>query len=433
MWASWRSRLRAAPPPVPAEPTEPPPPPAELIDFLRQVGVALCQAGDATSRIEGEMAELADAYGVPDVHFFVVPTGVFVRIGATVASTVDFAPAELNTLRLDQISRLYDLIEEAKATRLAPADGVARLAEIRAAPPRFPTWVQVVGHSMLTAGLGLVLNADPKALLGYLILGAFVGALRLLADRVQVLALALPVVAAISVTYLVYKFGHVLVESHPTQLLIPSLVTFLPGAALTLGAAEMATGSIVGGSSRLVSGMYVLMLLAFGILAGAELAGFPGAPGTRGGSLGWWAPWVGVLVFGLGQYLNSSAPSRSLPWLLLTLYLAWSAQWVAGLVDALFGAFAGGLAVVPIAYAAQRHRGPPAQVVFLPTFWLLVPGALGLRGLSELVGAAGGNGLTDLFEALLSVVAIALGAMVGHSLTQSAAQRLATQKGPTHG
>lgn len=419
MKARWR-RIAA-----PVEPAAPPPPPAELIDFLRQVGVALVQAGDVASRIGDEMAALAEAYGVPDVHFFVVPTGVFVRIGGKVASAVDFAPAELDTLRLDQISGLYDLIEEAKATRMPPAEGVARLAEIREAPPRIPAWLRVVGHSMLTAGLGLVLNADPRAMLGYLVLGAFVGVLRLAADRIRVLSLALPVVAAISVTALVYKFGHILVETHPTQLLIPSLVTFLPGAALTLGAAELATGSIIGGSSRLVSGMYVLLLLAFGILVGAELAGFPGAPSTRGGAvLGWWAPWVGVFVFGIGQYLNSSAPAKSLPWLLLTLYVAWSAQWLGALVDGVFGAFAGGLAVVPVASAAQRHHGPPAQVVFLPTFWLLVPGALGLTGVSELVGAAGGNGLTDLFEALASVIAIALGALVGFSLTQSAERHL---------
>jgi uncharacterized membrane protein YjjP (DUF1212 family) len=398
--------------------------PAELIDFLRHIGVALCQAGDAANRIALEMEELADAYGVPNVHFFVVPTGVFVRIETGAKATVDFAPAELATLRLDQISQLYDLLAEAKATRLPPADGVARLAAIRTAPPRFSSAVQLAGHSLLTAGLGLVLNADPGALLGYLVLGLLVGMLRLAAQRVQVLSLALPVVAAISVTALVCRFGAALVDTHPTQLLVPALVTFLPGAALTLGAAEIATGSIVGGSSRLVSGMYMLLLLAFGILIGAEIAGFPGPPTTQPGTLGWWAPWVGVLVFGIGQYLNSSAPARSLPWLLLALYVAWTAQFVAGLVDGVFGAFAGGLVVVPIAYAAQRHHGPPAQVVFLPTFWLLVPGALGLAGVSELIGVRVGSGYTDLFTALLSVIAVALGALVGFSLTRSATHHM---------
>jgi hypothetical protein len=35
--------------------------------------------------------------------------------------------------------------------------------------------------------------------------------------------------------------------------------------------------------------------------------------------LGWWAPWVGVLLVGIGNYLYFSAPGGSLGWLLLVL------------------------------------------------------------------------------------------------------------------
>lgn len=410
---------------VPGEPEGPPPPPEELINFLRQLGVALCQAGDGANRVTAEMDEVAAAYGVPDVHFFVLPTGVFVRIGTGPSSTVDFAPTDLAPLRLDQISELYALLEQARTTRVAPADGVARLAEIRATEPRFPWWVRVIGHAGLTAGLGLVLNADPRALAGYLVLGAIVGLLRLLADRVEVLAMALPVVAAMLVTVLVYQFGEYLVGDRPTQLLIPPLVTFLPGAALTMGAVEMAAGSLVGGSSRLVSGFFSLMLLAFGILAGTRLVGVPTEPTSPPAALGWWAPLVGVLVFGVGQSLNSSAPRGSLHWLLVTLYLAWGSQFLTTLAGlGMLSGFVGGLMLVPIAYFAQRHHGPPSQVVFLPAFWLLVPGALGLSGVSELVGTNAGSGLADLLSALLAVVAIALGVLVGSSLTRTAQRYL---------
>lgn len=409
----------------PAEPDVPPPPPAELINFLRQFGVALCQAGDGAHRVTSEMDEVAAAYGVPDVHFFVLPTGVFVRIGSGESATVDFAPADVSSLRLDQISSLYDLLEQAKTTRLPPTEGVRRLAEIRDSEPRFPAWIRVVGHAALTAGLGLVLNSDPRALAGYLVLGAVVGLLRLLADRVEVLAMALPVVAAVLVSVLVYQFGEYLVGDHPTQLLIPPLVTFLPGAALTMGAVEMAAGSLVGGSSRLVSGFFSLMLLAFGILAGTRLVGVPSEPPTSPTAIGWWAPLVGVLVFGVGQSLSSSAPPGSLRWLLLTLYLVWGSQFLTTLAGlGMLSGFVGGLTLVPIAAFARRHHGPPSQVVFLPAFWLLVPGALGLSGVSELVGTSDGSGLGDLLSTLLTVVAIALGVLVGSSLTRTAERYL---------
>jgi hypothetical protein len=53
-------------------------------------------------------------------------------------------------------------------------------------------------------------------------------------------------------------------------------------------------------------------------------------------------------------------------------------------------------------------------LTFLPAFWLLVPGAAGLIGLTEAIG--GGGGVADFASALTSVVAIALGVLIGTAL-----------------
>ena len=62
-------------------------PPDHLLAFLRQCGVALCLAGETANRIPDELVARADAYGVGDVEFLVVPTGVF-------AATDDFGSAD---------------------------------------------------------------------------------------------------------------------------------------------------------------------------------------------------------------------------------------------------------------------------------------------------------------------------------------------------
>ena len=68
----------------------------------------------------------------------------------------------------------------------------------------------------------------------------------------------------------------------PLYLLVPPLVTFLPGAMLTLGMVELAYGDMVSGSSRLITGFVQLVLLAFGLAAGAMLVGYrPRAWSTR--------------------------------------------------------------------------------------------------------------------------------------------------------
>lgn len=105
------------------------------------------------------------------------------------------------------------------------------------------------------------------------------------------------------------------------------------------------------------------------------------------------------------------------PWLLVVLYAVWGAQVLAShFGGGLFGAFAGGLVLVPLSrYVEARPAGPPGMVTFLPAFWLLVPGALGLTGVSEIVLTNAAGGAAEFVAALLTVVAIALGVLVGSS------------------
>ena len=194
---------------------------------------------------------------------------------------------------------------------------------------------------------------------------------------------------------------------------------------LTIATVELAAGQMIAGASRLVTGMVQLGLLAFGIVAAASLIGIDEQlliddPVNR---LGPWAPWIGVLIVALGDYLHFSAPSRSLFWILLVLYAAYAGQALGG---ALFGGelsgFFGGLAMTPLVlWIDDRPYGAPSLVTFLPAFWLLVPGAVGLIGVTEIVGVDQAVGGEDLATALTSIASIALGVLIG-----SASYRTAT-------
>jgi uncharacterized membrane protein YjjB (DUF3815 family) len=210
---------------------------------------------------------------------------------------------------------------------------------------------------------------------------------------------------------------------------IAPLVTFLPGAALTMGVVELSAGELITGSSRLVAGTLQLLLLAFGILAGSHLVeSSPGAGIVEHPRdlLGAWAPWLGVLVFGVGIAVYQSAPSRPFGWLLLVLYAAWLGQWAG---DRAFGGyvsgFTGALVMTIVAYTVERlPHGPPALVSFLPAFWLLVPGALGLIGLTQYLTHAGAVGANDLAATLAATIAIALGVLCGYPIYRSINQFL---------
>ena len=78
-----------------------------------------------------------------------------------------------------------------------------------------------------------------------------------------------------------------------------------------------------------------------------------------------------------------------------------------------------------VAYLVERApSGPPALVSFLPGFWLLVPGALSLIGITEYLSQDVVRGAQDLVGAASSMVAIALGVLCGHPLYRSLALSL---------
>jgi uncharacterized membrane protein YjjB (DUF3815 family) len=180
---------------------------------------------------------------------------------------------------------------------------------------------------------------------------------------------------------------------------------------------ELAAGQAVSGASRLVAGVVQLALLAFGIVAGIEVVGVPLALmlTSSGDELGAWAPWLGVLVFAVGVVVANSAPGRSFPSLLIVLYVAWAGQ-VAGniLVGASLSAFVGALVMTPVATWVSRlpHALPP-HASFLPGFWLLVPGALGLIGLTQVAGEDGSAGMQELGNTIVSIFAVAVGVLCG--------------------
>ena len=69
-------------------------PPESVLELLELLGVAMCEAGESTDRITMILDEVATSFGTQGVRYFVLPTGVFVRVEAGGATRVDFCRRE---------------------------------------------------------------------------------------------------------------------------------------------------------------------------------------------------------------------------------------------------------------------------------------------------------------------------------------------------
>ncbi len=400
--------------------------PDVLADFLARLGQAYLACGEQTPRVEAILRRVAAAHGRDRSQVVAFPTALFLGLEDGKGQLVTVAEGPVRALRLDQLADVYALGEEAERAAVTPAEGLDRLDAILRQSPRFGPLGSLAGHVVLTMGLALVLAPSLTNLAAAAVLGAAVGLLKLSRRGQPGFAVPLPVVAAGLVSALVFLALQRGLPVDPGQSLIPPLVTFLPGALLTLGMVELAYGDMVSGSARLATGFVQLVLLAFGLAAGAALVGYapehlvetaPAPPGPA------WAAWVGVLVFGLGVFLHFSAPRRSLGWIFLVLLAAFAAQRLAAPVGPAGSSFFGMLVTTLLAYLLQRTPGgPPAMVTFLPAFWLLVPGALGLVSVKHLLSDRAA-GLDGLVTTVFGFASIAVGTLLGASLYRSLTDR----------
>ena len=401
-----------------------------LLEFMYRLAQAQIACGEQTARIELLLRRIASAYGMRRSRIVVFPTAVFITLHDGDEERVTLSEGPSYGLRLDQIADVYALSQAAEQGAIEPRAGLERLSAILGKRGRFGAVGTVVGHAVLTLGLAMVLRPSLENLLAAALLGAIVGLFKLVNLGQPVLAVPTPVLAAAlvsSLVFLAFKYG---LPVDPIYMLVPPLITFLPGAMLTLGMVELAWGEMVSGTSRLVTGFVQLVLLAFGLAAGAVLVGFSPdslVESSREATAipwGFWGPWAAVAVFGTGVYLHFSAPQRSFWWVLFVLLAVFTVQQAtAPVFGAEISGFFGMLVATPLGYLIQtRFRGPPAMVTFLPSFWLVVPGSLGLRSVTHLLSdrAAGIDGLVT---AVFGIASIALGTLIGASIYKTISER----------
>ena len=381
-----------------------------LLAFL---GVAMVATGQPVHEVEDEVREVGRRLGAPDVQVAAGPTGVHVALASGDPATYESVDGRL---RLDQAADVRLLRHLLATGQLGVGDGLDRLRALRGKPVRYPAWLSEGGLVAVAVGICLILQPGWANLAAAAVGGAVVIGLSRVARLHPSLLALLPTVAAFAVSAPVFAAAAAGLLDGPLRTVLPPLAVLLPGALVVTGLSELAAGAMVAGSARLVYGTVQLLLFALGVAAAAAVLGTPGRllGNVRVAELGGWAAPLGLLVIGLGIALMEGVPVRLTPWVLGVLALTFLVQLGAQRLGApVLASFLGAAAASIGASCAELVvRELPRLVVFLPSFWLLVPGSLGLIGVSE-VALPSGAGPTVGVDVVGVVLAIATGLLVG--------------------
>jgi uncharacterized membrane protein YjjP (DUF1212 family) len=396
-------------------------PQALLQQFLVELGGALVAAGVAVTDVVGTLRQAAIAMGAPSAELIVFPTALMVSVpspeGTHDDQQIAVHASSAQMVRFDQLTALFALADKATRAEISPAEGLAELDTIERRRPRFRYRWRILGHGIAAAGVCMLLQPTWTDVAIATVLGVAGGVWVIASSRLTAGRVLAPIIAAFVFGLVVFTLAKHGIGDAPLKQLIPGLISYIPGSVVTVAVGELAAGDMIAGSSRLVYGSFMFAQLALGIVSADLVIGLNSTGALRVDEvqiLGAFTPWLGVILLGTGYFLLYCGPPGSFVWLLFALLVAYSGQviggvFLSGLLSGLIGAFL----MTLVAYTIQAVPGaPPAVVLFLPGFWLLIPGAAGLIGVTQLVGAHASTA-TSLLNVAGTILSVSAGVLAG--------------------
>ena len=341
--------------------------PQVTLDYLVELGSTLMSAGCPVYRLEELLIAVAKLQGF-EADIFAVPTGLFVTL-KTPGGKHFFQMVRVSqwTTDLHLLGELDVLVNDVANGLLTVPEALERIRALKAAPPQWSKRAQLLASTGAAAGSVVSLGGTTWTDSLMAGLGGALLALVLQSTKQQPGMRVLENFLGGLIAGVAALVASVLWPGQPRDALVLAvIIPLLPGLVLTTGLAELTYRNLVSGSARLFHAAVTLLSLVFGIGAVVALEARFGLQAGR------------ALVREPAGFLFHLAA----------------------------------LAAAANAYARITSR--PAQLFLMPGMLLLVPGALGFRGLEALLRGDMAGGTDQLSNMLLVSGALVTGLLVAN-------------------
>lgn len=391
--------------------------------FLVELARLLHVSGASAGRLEDAVGSAGEQLGV-ETTVFSTPTSVVMGFGVDGEQRVSLIRVQPGDIDLEQLVDVDAVATAVADGTLTPREGLAALIRIRRRRPRYGFWSTLGCVVIASAGVGRFFGGGWSEIAASAFVSVWVGVMFLTVSRsargarlVDLLAGLISGFLSVAIARCVVPVDHVIVA-------LGGLILLVPGLTITLSVSELSSRNYVSGSSRLMGGAMVVVVLAFGTAIGKGLGGYlPDGPlmeswGSSG--LSAWTVWPTLVMSALCfVVLFRAKPRDAFPITFAAAIGYGVSSWVGGLSGPEFGAFAGAFALALFGNAWSRWKNQPSGVAIIPGLLLLVPGSLGVRGVSALMQEDVTSGAQATFGVVVIAVGIVAGLLSAHAVWPS--------------
>lgn len=405
--------------------------------FLLELAHALQVHGTPANRLETSLQSVATRLGL-EAQFFSTPTSLLVGIGPPVEQRVHLLRVEPGGPNLGHLSQLSAITRDVVEGTANPAEGSRRIASLLSSPPRWPLALRLFAFVLSSSAIACFLRVNRIDVGIAALLGLVTGLTVLFTARRDSLSHVTEILTAFIVSTIAFTIDAVTVTQSGYATSLAGLAVLLPGLMLTTALTELSAQHLSSGTARLMGAMVVFLALAFGIALGARFGSVVGhllgaifpaihvdssvatfvVPGSS--NLPAWTEWLALLIAPLSFTVLLNAERRDAGIIVVAAALAYITARTAGrAVGEELGAFLGALVVSAGSNLNARWLKRSAMVTLTPGLLVLVPGSIGFRSVTSMLGQDVQLGVTTAFRVALIGISLAGGVLAGNVVTES--------------
>ncbi len=388
------------------------------VAFCLELGKALHGFGTPAHRFEEAMQRVVASLGL-EGDFLAHPTAFFAELRSSSGREIFMVRAEPGETNLEKLVRIQALVKEVAEGHLPIEEAAARVRAVVADPPGFGKAAVVASFGLSSAMAARFFGGGWREMLLSAGLGLLIAALGAWTAKRRNLAQVLVLLAATLAGFGGVLMAHLIPHTAAFTITLASIVILLPGLRLTIALREVATGNLVAGSARLTDAGMTLLMLAFGVALGRQVAVQFASAFRESASVALpaWTEWAALLAVPVAYMVLFQARKRDFGWILLASLVSFiSARFGAAWLGPELGAGVGAMTLGIVANLFGRWVRLPNQIMVLPGLLLLVPGSIGFRGLAFLTMGETEVGVQTAFRMVFLAVALVMGLSLANAL-----------------
>ena len=311
--------------------------------------------------------------------------------------------------------------------------GYANCTPSKHRQPRWPTWLVLLAFVLSSAAVACFLRVKLGDVFVASLLGLVTGAITIATGASDTWRPVREPLAAFVVTTLAFALDALARTGSGYMTSLAGLIVLLPGLTLTVALTELSTRHLASGTARLSGALVTFLGLGFGLALGVKLGVAIGGqlPELAAIDVSWlstplprWTEWLALLIAPLAFTVLLNANARDAAWIVIACATAYlTSRFIGARMGEEFGAFLGALVVSAGSNVVERVFRRTSMVTAVPGLLILVPGSIGFRSVTSLVGDQYELGIATAFRVVLIGISLAAGVLAGNVVTSAMRRR----------